>query len=204
MPSPTDPRVDAYIAKAAPFAQPILRHLRKLVHQACPEVAEDIKWGMPSFIYAGKILCGTAAFKQHATFGFWHQEMAKIIQQDRGTVEGAMGLLGRITSLADLPADKQLLAYIKKAAALTASGQPARVRSVKPKPALPVPADLAAALKGNKKAAATWATFPPGCRREYLEWVTEAKRPATRATRVATTLEWLAAGKRRNWKYENC
>ena len=200
----SDPRIDAYIAQAAPFAQPILRHLRKLVHAGCPDVTETIKWSHVSFEHGGKILCATAAFNAHATFGFWHQGMEKIILRDRGTVEGAMGLMGRLTRLADLPDDKTMLRYIKAAAALTAADQPARPRAAKPKPPIPVPADLAVGLKKNKKAAATFEKFPPSCRREYLEWLTEAKRPETRAQRLATTLEWLAAGKRRNWKYENC
>jgi uncharacterized protein YdeI (YjbR/CyaY-like superfamily) len=204
MPSPADPRIDAYIAAAAPFAQPILKHLRQLVHRACPDVVEDIKWGMPSFLLGGRILCGMAAFKQHATFGFWHKEMEKILAKDRGTVEGAMGLLGRITSPADLPTDKQMLIYLKQAAALTTSGAPARPARTKPRAEIPVPTDLAAALKKNKPAAATWAKFPPSCRREYLEWITEAKRPETREKRLLTTVEWLADGKRRNWKYADC
>jgi uncharacterized protein YdeI (YjbR/CyaY-like superfamily) len=204
MPTPTDPRIDAYIAAAAPFAQPILRHLRKLVHAGCPGVIETVKWSSPSFGFGGKILCFMAAFKAHVSFGFWNREMEKIIARDRGTVEGAMGQLGRITVLSDLPADRTLLGYIKQAAALTTSAAPTRPRAKVAKPPPSLPRDLAAALKKSKKAAATFAAFPPSCRREYIEWITEAKRPDTRATRLATTLAWLAEGKRRNWKYENC
>lgn len=203
MPARKDPRIDAYIAKAAPFARPILQHLRKLTHQACPAIEEDIKWGMPSFQYRGKILCGFAAFKAHATFGFWHQGMEKLLKKELGTLDDAMGLLGKISSLDDLPADKVMLRYLKTAVALHDSGAAARPKP-KARPELPAPADLADALKRSKKAAATWAGFSPGRRREYIEWITEAKRPETRETRLITTIEWVAEGKTRHWKYQNC
>ncbi len=204
MPTPTDPRVDAYIAKAAPFAQPILRHLRKLVRRACPGAVETIKWGCPGYETGGKILCGMAAFKAHAAFGFRHLEMEKLIERERGTVADAMWHLGRLTRPADLPDDTTLLRYLKTAVELNASAVPSRPRAKVAKKPLPVPPDLAAALKRNPAAAATFAGLPPGHRREYVEWILEAKRPETRAKRLATTLEWLAEGKRRNWKYENC
>jgi uncharacterized protein YdeI (YjbR/CyaY-like superfamily) len=203
MPAKKDPRVDAYIAKAAPFAQPILKHLRKLIHTACPAATEDIKWSMPSFIYNEKILCGIAAFKAHATLGFWHRGMEDLLKKELGKTGEAMGLLGKITSLDDLPADKVLIGYIRTAMSLHDSGTAARPKS-KPRPALPEPADLKDALKRSKKAAATWATFSPSCRREYIEWITEARRPETREQRLLTTIEWTAEGKSRNWKYENC
>lgn len=199
----TDKRVDAYIAKAAPFAQPVLRHLRKLVHAACPETGETIKWGMPSFMYRGKILAGMAAFKAHAAFGFWHRGMEKLMANEIGKTYDAMGLLGRITSRKDLPGDRVLTHYIKTAIKLHDSGAPARTKP-KPKPPVPVPADLGAALRKNKQAAAHWADISPSGRREYIEWITGAKRPETRAARLATTIEWTAQGKKRNWKYENC
>ncbi len=198
-----DPRIDAYIAKAAPFAQPILQHLRKLVHQGCPDVTEDIKWSMPSFLYNGKILCGIAAFKAHATVGFWHQGMTKLLEKELGKSDDAMGLLGKITRLDDLPADKTMLRYLKTAVALHDSGAASRPKT-KARPALPVPPDLADALKRSKKAAAAWAGFSPSGRRDYIEWITGAKRPETREQRLLTTIEWVAAGKSRNWKYQNC
>lgn len=200
-----DPRIDAYIAKSAAFAQPILKHLRELVHKACPEVVETVKWSMPHFEHAGSNLCGMAAFKAHCSFGFWHQGMTAILRQDGIDGESAMGSFGRITSLKDLPADKAMLRYIGAAAKLTASGQPARPkRPSGPAKELPVPADLAAGLKKNKAAAKAFSDFSPSHRKEYIEWITEAKRDETRQKRLATTLEWLAEGKSRNWKYENC
>jgi uncharacterized protein YdeI (YjbR/CyaY-like superfamily) len=198
----TDPRVDKYIAKSAAFAQPILRHLRKLVHQACPPAEETIKWGMPSFTYHG-ILCGMAAFKAHATFGFWRRGLTDEIAKTGVAADAAMGSLGRITSLKELPGDKVMIGYIRKAAKLNEAGGPARPKP-KPKPALPVPADLAGALKRNAKAAKAFAAFSPSARREYIEWITEAKRPETRLVRLKTTVKWVTAGKRRNWKYESC
>jgi len=198
----TDPRVDAYIAKSAEFARPILRHLRALVHQACPEAQETIKWGMPSFTSHG-ILCGIAGFKAHCAFGFWRRGMTDVIARDGHKAEQAMGSLGRITSQADLPSDAAMVGYIRQAAKLNEAGGPARPKP-KPKQPLPMPADLSAALKKNMKAAKVFKDFSPSPRREYIEWITEAKRPETRSKRVATTIQWLAAGKRRNWKYENC
>jgi len=197
MPS-TDPRIDAYIAKSAEFARPILAHLRAQVHAACPEVEESIKWGFPNFILDGKILAGMAAFKAHCSFGFWRREAGE--QSKSGE---AMGQYGRITSLADLPAQRTLRAQIKQAAALTRSG-PRAAPPRQPRPRLEAPADLLAALAGNAAARQTFEAFAPGKQRDYIEWIIEAKREETRAKRLAQTLEWLAEGKSRNWKYENC
>ena len=198
-----DGRIDAYIARSAPFARPILKHLRKLIHRAEPSVEETIKWGFPSYVYHDKILCGTAAFKAHISFGFWHRGMEDLLNKELGKTNEAMGLMGRVTSLADLPDDPTLLRYVKLAVRLHDSGLRARPKP-KPKPALPVPADLAGALKKNPRAAAVWKNFSPSARREYIEWITEAKRVETRTRRLATTVEWVAAGKPRNWKYMNC
>ena len=201
----TDPRIDAHIEKAAPFARPILRHLRKLVHETCPDVEETLKWSSPAFVYRGKILCGMAAFKQHCVFGFWHQGMTEVLGADGEKSDTAMGSFGRLTSLDDLPSDRVMTRYIKKAAALNESDAPTRPRPVR-RPAAPVavPDDLAAALKKKKDAAATFEKLSPSHRKEYIEWITEAKRDETRQKRLSTTLEWLAEGKSRNWKYENC
>lgn len=198
-----DPRIDAYIDKSAEFAQPILRHLRAVVHAACPAAEETVKWSMPSFVYQGKILCGMAAFKAHCTFGFWHQGMTKALGGAGKKAQEAMGSLGRITSRAELPSDPALKGYIRTAAKLIEAGGPSRPKA-KARPPLPVPPDMAAALKANSAAATAFEQFPPGQRREYIEWITEAKREETRQTRLATAIEWIAAGKRRNWKYEAC
>lgn len=201
----TDPRIDAYIEKSAAFAQPILRRLRQRVHEGCPAVEETMKWGHPGFLSDGKILCIFSAFKAHCGLVFWHQEMKRLLIADGWATTEAMGHIGRIERMSDLPGDAKLLRYFRRAAELNASGQPARPPKAKtPRPELPVPKDFAAALKKNKKAAETFKNFSPSHRRDYLEWITEAKRAETRATRLATTLEWLADGKPRNWKYENC
>ena len=201
----TDPRFDPYIAKAAPFAKPILRHLRKLVHETVPDVEETMKWSMPSFVYGGKILCGMAAFKQHCTFGFWHQGITAVLSADGEKADSAMGAFGRVTSLEDLPSDRKMARYIKRAAELNESDAPARPRPKKgPAAPVAVPRDLAAALKKNRAASVTFEKFSPSKRREYVEWITEAKRDETRQQRLATTVEWLVEGKSRNWKYENC
>jgi uncharacterized protein YdeI (YjbR/CyaY-like superfamily) len=196
----TDPRVDAFIDRKAAFAQPILRHIRAAVYRACPEVEETIKWNMPSFTYKGQILAGMAAFKEHATFGFWRSREVAGTEE----AESAMGQFGRLTSLADLPDDAALEAMVRKAAALIDSGAKSPRLPKHPKPALEMPDDLGAALAANPAAQATYDGFPPGQRREYLDWVADAKRPETRARRIAQTVEWMAEGKRRNWKYESC
>jgi len=203
MKSKTDPRVDAYIAEAAEFAQPILRHLRKLVQDACPAAEETIKWNHLSFVLDGKILCMAGSFKAHCTFGFWHKDVQQVVERELGKASEAAGLMGRITRIADLPSDATMRRFLKQAVALASSGVPARLRS-KPKPEAVVPADLAAGLKINKAAAKTFENFSPSHRRDYIEWITEAKREETRQKRLATTLEWLTDGKSRNWKYENC
>ena len=195
-----DPRIDDYIQSAAAFAQPMLVHIRDAVHQACPQVEETIKWGMPTFMHAGGILCGMAAFKKHVSFGYWKHALVV----GDGSAQEGMGSYGKMASLKDLPPKKTLLAHIRKAAKLNEDGvkAPAQRKSAKPFPQ--APDDLVAALRKNKAAQATYEAFPPSCKREYVEWITEAKREETRAKRLAQAVEWMAEGKRRNWKYENC
>ena len=195
-----DPRIDDYMQSAAAFAQPMLVHIRDTVHQACPQVEETIKWGMPTFMHAGGILCGMAAFKKHVSFGYWKHALVV----GDGSAQEGMGSYGKMASLKDLPPKKTLLAHIRKAAKLNEDGvkAPAQRKSAKPFPQ--EPDDLVAALRKNKAAQATYEAFPPSCKREYVEWITEAKREETRAKRLAQAVEWMAEGKRRNWKYENC
>jgi uncharacterized protein YdeI (YjbR/CyaY-like superfamily) len=195
-----DPRIDAYIAKSADFAKPILNHLRKVVHAGCPEVEETLKWSMPHFDYKG-VMCGMAAFKQHCAFGFWKESL--IFDPDKIGEKKAMGSFGCIKSLKDLPSEKTLIGYVKKAAALNEAGikAPGRTKPKKREP-LAVPADFSAALKKNAKAGKTFEAFAPSKRREYLEWVTEAKQEKTRNERLATSIKWLAEGKSRHWKYQ--
>lgn len=197
-----DPRIDAYIAKSAAFAKPILIHLRKVVHDACPDVQETMKWSFPHFMHHG-ILCGMAAFKQHCAFGFW--KGSQVVGKGDNKSDEAMGQFGRITSLDDLPTKKAMSVLIKKAMKRNESGEkaPAKVKK-KPRPEAAVPDDLFLALRKNKKALATFDGFSPSHRREYIEWITEAKRPETRLSRLKTTMEWLADGKPRHWKYQNC
>ena len=196
-----DPRIDAYIERQADFARPILEHLRAAVHSACPEAEETMKWSMPHFTYKGQILAGMAAFKAHATFGFWR---GKEVLGETGAERDAMGQFGRLTSLDDLPPADVLESLIRKAAAVAESGPKPRPPAKHPKPPVETPDDLSAALDENAAARATFEAFPQSCRREYVEWVVEAKRPETRAKRIAQAVEWMAEGKRRNWKYENC
>jgi uncharacterized protein YdeI (YjbR/CyaY-like superfamily) len=196
-----DPRIDAYIAAKPDFARPILEHIREAVHSACPDVEETMKWSMPHFTYKGGMLAGMAAFKAHASFGFWR---GKEVLGDTGTEHDAMGQFGRLTSVDDLPEPEALEALIRKAVAVTEAGPAPRKPKHDPKPPPETPDDLRIALDGEPKAAATFDAFPPSCRREYVEWVVEAKRPETRAKRIVQAVEWMAEGKRRHWKYDNC
>jgi uncharacterized protein YdeI (YjbR/CyaY-like superfamily) len=194
-----DPRVDAYIARSADFARPILTHLREVVHEACPEVEETMKWSFPHFMYEG-MLCSMASFKEHCAFGFWK---ASLIIGEDGRSSEAMGQFGRITKLSDLPSKKVIAGYIRTAMKLNEEGvkSPARSKPKGKKPDLSVPDDLSAALKRNKKAKATFEAFRPSHRNEYVEWITEAKGEDTRKRRLDTAIEWMAEGKARNWKY---
>ena len=196
-----DPRIDAYIAEAAPFAQPILRHLRKLVHAACPEVQETMKWRIPHFDYHG-IMLGMAAFKEHCSIGFWKGEL---ILGKRAGSDGGMGHFGKVTSLKDVPSDKRFIEYVRKAAALNKQGikKPADLKPRSARPELTIPEYFRTALRKNKKATATFAGFSYTNKKEYLDWLTEAKREETRAKRLKNTIDWLAEGKPRNWKYLN-
>jgi uncharacterized protein YdeI (YjbR/CyaY-like superfamily) len=196
-----DPRIDAYIARQADFARPILEHLRAAVHAACPECEETLKWSSPTFLYKSEMLAGMAAFKAHATFGFWKGSL--VVGEGEEQMSG-MGQFGRLTSVDDLPAPEALAALIGKAMALTDAGAKVKRPAKHPKADIEMPDDLRTALAANPKAAATLEGFPPSARRDYLEWVVEAKRPETRARRIALAVEWLAEGKRRNWKYETC
>jgi uncharacterized protein YdeI (YjbR/CyaY-like superfamily) len=191
-----DPRVDAYIEKSADFAQPILTRLREVVHSVCPDVEETIKWGAPYFDYKGPV-CGMAAFKRHCAFVFWKDKLVVENPSDE-----AMGQLGRIESLSDLPPKKTLTAWLKKAIKLNEQGVKAP-RSIRPpRPPVEVPSDFEKALEKNARARAAFDAFSPSHRREYVEWIAEAKREETRRKRLATAIEWMAEGKPRHWKYQ--
>jgi len=194
-----DPRIDAYLDTVPAFALPILQRLREDVHAACPDVAETIKWSRPHFMLDGKLLCGMSAFKAHCAFSFWEREGAAPGQP------GAMGDFGRIQTLADLPGRTELRKQIKAAAALLQAGAPrAQKPNREPRAQLDIPADFAAALAKVTAAQQHYDAFPPSKQRDYLEWVLEDKRDDTRAKRIAEAVEWLAEGRSRNWKYENC
>jgi uncharacterized protein YdeI (YjbR/CyaY-like superfamily) len=196
-----DARVDAYIDKSAAFAKPILREMRERVHAACPDIEETIKWSIPSFVYAGRILAHMAAFKQHASFGFWKR--AEVVGEAQ---VGGMGSYGKLASVNDLPPKRRMQADIKRAMKLNEDGGKASGprKSSASKPPPQAPEDLLAALAKNRKAKATFDAFPPSARRDYVDWIVEAKREQTRHKRLAQAVEWMAEGKRRHWKYETC
>jgi uncharacterized protein YdeI (YjbR/CyaY-like superfamily) len=198
----TDKRIDAYIEKSADFAKPVMQHLRTLVHKACRDLTETVKWGFPHFEYKG-ILCSMAAFKQHCSFGFWK---ASLVDDPDGILERvgktSMGSLGTITSKKDLPADKVIVSYIKAAVKLNDEG----INIEKPKPAsspkeLVVPVAFTKALNKNKDARKTYEAFSHTNKKEYVDWVNDAKTEATRDKRISTAIEWMAEGKIRHWKY---
>ena len=196
--------IDAYIAKSADFEKPILLHIRQLVHKTCPDVEEKMKWSFPHFDYKGEMMCSMAAFKQHAFFGFWKAALMKdpvLVENARS--ETAMGHLGKLTSLKDLPSDKKMMAWIKEAMQLNDKGikLPSKSKSAVKKE-LVVPDYFIKALSKNKKAKQVFENFAYSHKKEYLEWITEAKTEETRNKRMATALEWMAEGKSRLWKYE--
>jgi uncharacterized protein YdeI (YjbR/CyaY-like superfamily) len=196
--------IDAYIAKSADFAKPILKHIRELVHKACPDVEEKMKWSFPHFDYKGEMMCSMAAFKQHAVFGFWRAKLMKDpVLVENAKSEVSMGHLGRLTSLKDLPPDKKMTAWIKEAMALTDKGikLPSKAKTTEKKE-LVVPDYFTKALSRNKKAKETFEGFPYSKKKDYVEWFTEAKTEETRNKRMATALEWLAEGKPRHWRYQ--
>ena len=192
-----EPRIDAYIANAQPFARSILEKVRERVHAVVPDIEEAMKWSTPTYCRNGKIVLGTAAFKAHAALHFWRgQELGIDPAMD------AMGQFGKLTSVADLPANLDEL--IAKAVDLSANAPAPRKTKHEPKPAPTMHADFAAALSKAPAAKATLESFSPSAQREYLEWVSEAKQEATRQKRIADAVQWLSEGKRRHWKYENC
>lgn len=199
-----DKRVDAYIAKSAEFAKPILKKIREMVHEGCPEVAETIKWGMPSFEYKGPF-CGMAAFKQHAVFGFWKSKLLddpkNYLGENKAHGGESMGNLGRLTSLKDLPPEKVFLNFIKQAKKLNDEGIkiPKKIKANKPE--LVIPPYFINEIRKNKKAFTTFAKFSTSQKREYVDWITGAKTEETRERRMETAVEWMSEGKIRNWKY---
>jgi uncharacterized protein YdeI (YjbR/CyaY-like superfamily) len=192
-----EPRIDAYIEKAQPFARPILEKVRERVHAVVPDIEETMKWSHPSFGKSGKIVVQMAAFKEHMAVGFWRGQELGFDAKD-----GAMGQLGKLTSVADLPPDLDDL--IRKAAELSATAPAPRKPKHPPKPPPALHPEFAEALSKAPKAKATLDSFPPSARRDYFEWISEAKQDATRSKRITTAIEWLTEGKRRHWKYQNC
>ncbi|HET6512675.1 MAG TPA: YdeI/OmpD-associated family protein [Candidatus Kapabacteria bacterium] len=195
-----DPRFDAYIKKAPDFAKPILTHVRELVHETCPDVEEGFKWSSPHFTYLGEMMAGMAYFKAHCIFGFWK---APLLDDPKGYLtKGAMGGMGRLTTLKDLPPDRVLKAFIKQAMKLNQEGVKVARGPQKKATALEPQKDLAAALKKNKSAQMNFKEFSPSAQNEYINWIEEAKTEATRTKRLETAIEWISEGKRRHWKYE--
>jgi uncharacterized protein YdeI (YjbR/CyaY-like superfamily) len=195
--------IDAYIEKSAPFAKPVLIHLRKLVNDTCHDVEEKIKWGMPFFDYKGP-LCNMAAFKQHCSFGFWKGALMKDpILHRTAESEVAMGHLGRLTSVKDLPSDKKMIAYIKEAMQLNEDGiKTLKVKKVHTE-AITIPSYFTEQLNKNTVAKKHFNNFTVAKQREYINWIEEAKTEPTRVKRMAQSIEWIAEGKSRNWKYQN-
>lgn len=197
-----DPRIDAYIAASAEFAQPILEHIRAVVHDTCPDVEETMKWSFPHFQYKG-MLCSMASFKAHCAFGFWKGELLIAAEDDKG--KEAMGQFGRISSVKDLPPKRTLASYIRKAMKLNDEGvkAPARAKPATPRE-LTVPDYFIAQLEQSPAALEHFTAFSTSKKRDYVDWLEEAKTETTRARRMEQALEWIAEGKSRNWKYEKC
>ena len=199
-----DPRIDAYIENAQPFAKPILHYLREIIHETCPDVEEGWKWGFPHFMYKGKNLCVFTAFKQHCGFGFWlEKEMKTITELTKDAERTGMFTLGKITSIDDLPSKVLLKAAIKEAMDLTDMGVTLK-KAAPEKKEKEVPAYFSDALNQNTDAKKVFENASPSFRKEYIMWITDAKTEATRNKRMEQALEWISEGKGRNWKYEEC
>jgi len=199
-----DPRVDAYIAKKAPFAQPILKELRAIIHEAHPEIDEDIKWGAPAFMHKG-IVCIIAGFKEYVGVNFWKGALIVPSNARRAGDDKDMKQLEKIRSIDDLPARRKIIGYVKAAVKLNEGGVPTPNRGkdapIRKRGPLRTPPSLAKALARNAKAKMTYDGFSPSHKREYVEWIGEAKTDETRERRIEQALGWLAEGKPRNWKY---
>lgn len=196
-----DKRIDSYIEKSQEFAKPILNHIREIVHKACPEVEETMKWSFPHFDYKGEMMCSFAAFKNHCAFGFWKASLMKNAKTFSGKNKEAMGHLGKITNMSDLPSDKDLISDIKEAMRLNDEGIKIVKKASASKKEISMPEEFKSALGKNKKAFTVFEKFSPSHKREYLEWITEAKTEATRNKRIKTAIQWMSEGKIRNWKY---
>lgn len=197
-----DKKVDAYIAGQRPFARPVLKHLRKIVHAGCPDVEEAMKWSFPCFVHNGSILCSMAGFKEHCTFGFWRVKELREMGLVKPPAEKAMGQYGRIKNISDLPAETKLTKVVKEAAKLNESGKRTPVKKkVTIKKRLVIPPYFSKLLNKNRKAKKTFEEFSYSNKKEYIEWITGAKTELTRNKRIADALEWMAEGKPRNWKY---
>ena len=191
--------VDRYIRSSAVFARPVLRRLRTFFHRADPRISETIKWGVPHFEYQG-ILGSMAAFRKHVSVGFWKGGM---IGDEAGVFESAgnrkMTML-RMRDVADVPSADLMLVYIRRAVALNERGMriPARKRTAV---RVAIPSFFSNALRANRKASDVFSRLSRSHQREYVDWLTEAKREETRQRRMATAIKWLSEGKPRNWKY---
>jgi len=197
-----NPAVDKYIANAEDFTKPILEHLRKIIHDTCPQVEEVIKWGIPHFDYKGDMMCILAAYKKHCSFSLYKAALMKDPKIVESVAAGQkMGYMDKVKALTDLPAIKVLVAYIKEAMALNENG----IKKAKPKPEAPkvieMPDYLSEALKANPKAKEVFESKSPSFRKEYIVWITDAKTEATRQKRIEQSLEWIAEGKGRFWQY---
>jgi uncharacterized protein YdeI (YjbR/CyaY-like superfamily) len=193
----TDKRIDAYVAKSADFARPVLTRLRELIHEFCPDCEETVKWSSPTFMYGGSIMCGIVAFKERCVLHFWKGPL--IVAE--GQKDDNWEKLNSLTTVSDIPPKKVVGAYIKKAMELNEAGAKVPKRPAKPKKELVIPEAFMAAIKKNKKALATYEKFSPSHKREYIEWISDAKAEATRDRRITQAVEWMAEGKPRNWKY---
>ena len=193
----TDKRVDAYVENAADFARPILERLRAIVHEGCPDCEETLKWGHPSFTYRG-IMCGMIAFKERCALHFWK---SAILSPKGENDPEWQALLYQMKKVSDVPPKKTLLPLIKKAMELNETGTKIPKAAPRPKKELPMPEAFMSAIQKNKRALAAFDKFPPSHKREYIEWITDAKTDPTRDRRIAQAVEWMAEGKPRNWKY---
>jgi uncharacterized protein YdeI (YjbR/CyaY-like superfamily) len=198
-----NPKFDDYLAASEAFARPIMIHLRTLLHSTCPDIVEEMKWGIPHFDYKGEMMCIFAASKKHCAFTFWKDSlMADPRFKANSGLPAIKRFMGRLTALADMPPDGELIGYIREAMALNEKGVKPPPRTAKPAKVLSMPEEFAQRLATNGVAGQVFEAKSESFRKDYLIWITDAKTDATRQKRIEESVAWIAEGKGRFWKYE--
>jgi len=199
----SEPEVDAYAEGVEAFAKPILAHLRGLIRATCPEVVETLKWGIPHFDYRGEMMCIFAAYRSHCAFSFWKSALMSDPRLKASIdLPASKRFMGKLRSLADLPVDAELTAWIREAMLLNEQGAKVAPRKTSAAPKIVVaPPAFVERLAASPSVKAMFESKSASFQKEYNVWIAEAKTEATRDKRINEALAWIAEGKGRFWKY---